>query len=57
MAREAPSPDGSPKFGGTFVTPGHFKDSLLICCWLETILPFPFLTMPLLILLSIQHSS
>nr|XP_005488511.1 uncharacterized protein LOC102065772 [Zonotrichia albicollis] len=38
----------------------HFKDSLLICCWLENILilslPLPFFTTPSLFLLSVQHS-
>lgn len=66
MAREATSTDGSPKIRDIFCqvrTCGwdfHFKDFLLICCWLKTIiilpLPLPFFTTPSLFLLSVQHS-
>lgn len=65
MAREATSPVGVPRlriFLSGQARPGcwdfDFKDSLRICCWLETILilPLPFFTTPSPLLLSVQHS-
>lgn len=51
---------GVPKLGIFLSGQASFMNSLLICCWLETILilplPLPFLTTPSPFFLSVQHS-